>query len=288
MARQYFELIEGAHSKYWHIEVSGKSLLTHYGRIGRQGQTTSKSFAAQDLVKGAAEKLISQKLRKGYRKVTARTAAKHVSSPASRKSAPKKRSVRESWDIIERVLGEHAPRSLAALGKPATKTQITRLESKLGKRLPKGFVQSLLIHNGMPLGADRLFNHEALLSTTNLFKTWKMMKTLLEEGHFDEECCGEGRPVSRWEKPDSRRIKPVHWSTGWIQFTDNEGDGYILDLDPRDRKHKGQVFYFRTWGGVPRRIIASNYDDWLAKVAGRFRRKRFTVDDGYIELDPFR
>ena len=210
MARQYFELIEGAHSKYWHIEVSGKSLLTHYGRIGSQGQTTSKSFAAQDLAKGAAEKLISQKLRKGYRKVTARTAAKHVSSPASRKSATKKRSVRDSWDIIERVSWRARTEVFGGVWKARYEAQITRLESKLGKWLPKELVQSLLIHNGMSLGADRLFNHEALLSTTELFETWKRMKTLLEAGHFDEECCGASRPVSRWEKPDSRRVKPVH------------------------------------------------------------------------------
>ena len=278
MAKQHFELVEGAHSKYWHIEVAGESLLVHYGRIGTRGRTTSKSFAAQNLAKDAAEKLISQKLRKGYRKVTASAAAKHVGKPASTKSAPKKRSIRQSWDIIERVLEEHAPRSLAALGKAAAKTQITRLESKLGKRLPKGLVQSLLIHNGMPLGADRLFNHEALLSTTELFETWARMKSLFEDGHFDDEYCPHPRG-------DSRRVKPVYWSTGWIQFTDNEGDGYILDLDPRNRKHKGQVFYFRTWGGIPRRIVASNYDDWLAKVASRFRRKQFTADDGYIELD---
>ena len=52
--------------KFWTIEVSGASYTIVYGKTGTRGQAVSKDFdSAEDCIK-AAEKVIKQKVGKGY------------------------------------------------------------------------------------------------------------------------------------------------------------------------------------------------------------------------------
>jgi predicted DNA-binding WGR domain protein len=53
-------------SKFWNINQSGDSYTVTYGRIGSAGQETTKSFASEALALKEAEKLIKEKLSKGY------------------------------------------------------------------------------------------------------------------------------------------------------------------------------------------------------------------------------
>ncbi|MFN8607998.1 MAG: STM4015 family protein [Vulcanimicrobiota bacterium] len=53
-------------SKFWNISLEGSFHTVTYGRIGSAGQSASKSFASQELARKDAEKLIREKLGKGY------------------------------------------------------------------------------------------------------------------------------------------------------------------------------------------------------------------------------
>jgi predicted DNA-binding WGR domain protein len=53
-------------SKFWSIELAGNSYTVNYGRIGTDGQTLSKSFADEAAARKDMEKLIKEKLGKGY------------------------------------------------------------------------------------------------------------------------------------------------------------------------------------------------------------------------------
>ncbi len=53
-------------SKFWNILQDGDSHTVTYGRIGSAGQTSVKSFASEALASKDAEKLIREKLGKGY------------------------------------------------------------------------------------------------------------------------------------------------------------------------------------------------------------------------------
>lgn len=53
-------------SKFWHIKQSGDSHTVTYGRIGSAGQESVKSFASEALAIKDAEKLIKEKVGKGY------------------------------------------------------------------------------------------------------------------------------------------------------------------------------------------------------------------------------
>ncbi len=53
-------------SKFWTIEQEGVGHTVTYGRIGTKGQTSSKTFDSEQAAQKDAEKLIKEKLAKGY------------------------------------------------------------------------------------------------------------------------------------------------------------------------------------------------------------------------------
>jgi uncharacterized protein (TIGR02996 family) len=63
---RYFELVEGTSSKFWEITLEGDSFITRYGRIGTNGQKTIKELGSPDKARHEAEKLIAEKVGKGY------------------------------------------------------------------------------------------------------------------------------------------------------------------------------------------------------------------------------
>jgi len=63
-----FEFKSGASNKFWEISVEGKSFTVRYGRIGTEGQSQTKSYS-EERARRESEKLIQEKLRKGYTEV---------------------------------------------------------------------------------------------------------------------------------------------------------------------------------------------------------------------------
>lgn len=61
-----FEYIDEKSSKFWEISVNDLTVLVNYGRIGGSGQSQQKAFSDADSVTRHVEKLISEKLGKGY------------------------------------------------------------------------------------------------------------------------------------------------------------------------------------------------------------------------------
>jgi DNA ligase-1 len=70
--KRYFECVEGGASKFWEVSVAGGRVTTRYGRIGGAGTTTIKDYADAEQAGRAAEKLVAEKLGKGYVETSAR------------------------------------------------------------------------------------------------------------------------------------------------------------------------------------------------------------------------
>ncbi|HOX42964.1 MAG TPA: WGR domain-containing protein [Myxococcota bacterium] len=70
-----FEFSDGSSNKFWEIELDGKSFTVRYGRIGADGQTQEKSFPTPEKAKAEHDKLVREKLGKGYQEVGAGGAA---------------------------------------------------------------------------------------------------------------------------------------------------------------------------------------------------------------------
>jgi predicted DNA-binding WGR domain protein len=61
-----FEFVAGNSAKFWEINVVGCDVTVRFGRLGTEGQVQTKTFASAELATRHAEKLIAQKLGKGY------------------------------------------------------------------------------------------------------------------------------------------------------------------------------------------------------------------------------
>ena len=64
-----FEFVQGNSDKFWEIEVADKSVTVCYGRNGTVGQSQTKSLADAAAAQRHADKLIGEKLAKGYHEV---------------------------------------------------------------------------------------------------------------------------------------------------------------------------------------------------------------------------
>ena len=66
VANRHFEFVGGSSRKFWEISVSGSSFTVRFGRIGTAGQSQTKSFADDAKARCEANKLIAEKVKKGY------------------------------------------------------------------------------------------------------------------------------------------------------------------------------------------------------------------------------
>ncbi len=65
-ATRHFEFSGGGSRKFWEISLSGASFTVRFGRLGTSGQLQSKTFNGEAKARREAEKLITEKLKKGY------------------------------------------------------------------------------------------------------------------------------------------------------------------------------------------------------------------------------
>jgi DNA ligase-1 len=63
---RYFEFVDGKSNRFWEVAVAGREIATRWGRLGTDGQTTTKSFADEAAARAAADRLIAEKTGKGY------------------------------------------------------------------------------------------------------------------------------------------------------------------------------------------------------------------------------
>ncbi|MFK7821443.1 MAG: WGR domain-containing protein, partial [Planctomycetaceae bacterium] len=67
LTRYYFD--DGKARKFWSCSVSGKTLVTCYGRLDATGRETKKKMTSPAAAKAEADKQAATKLKKGYIKV---------------------------------------------------------------------------------------------------------------------------------------------------------------------------------------------------------------------------
>ena len=65
---QYFEMISDSSKKFWEITHSGVEHSVRFGRIGTNGQEKTKSFDSIEAAQRDVDRLIREKVRKGYEK----------------------------------------------------------------------------------------------------------------------------------------------------------------------------------------------------------------------------
>jgi uncharacterized protein (TIGR02996 family) len=66
---QYFEFKDGGSSKFWEIALDGTGYTVRFGKIGTDGQVSTKSFKSKGEARAEHDKLVGEKTKKGYKLV---------------------------------------------------------------------------------------------------------------------------------------------------------------------------------------------------------------------------
>jgi predicted DNA-binding WGR domain protein len=88
-------LVEGTSSKFWEVELEGSSVTTRYGRLGTQGQVTEKRLTDSASAQKLYDKLVREKVSKGYSLVRAAAKASKA-SPGAKKTSVSAKAPRAS------------------------------------------------------------------------------------------------------------------------------------------------------------------------------------------------
>jgi cell wall assembly regulator SMI1 len=180
--------------------------------------------------------------------------------------------VAASWGIIEGVLWENAHSVYRALRKPATDVQLARLTRLVPNKLPREFVQSLRIHDGLRdsyLGQNRLFDYYSLMPVSAIIAEYK--------GICNLEALD---PIGgSWAGADAGVRNDLRFRPGWVPFMDADGDKLVLDLDPAPGGTYGQVFKWSNTGSTFNRLLATSFGEWLAGLAEALSKRRFGLDE---------
>ena len=87
-----YEYSEGSSNKFWQIELSGTSFTTTFGKIGTPGTSSIKDWPDAATAKKEHDKLVAQKVKKGYAPVEGaapkKAAAKAAPAKVAKKVAP--------------------------------------------------------------------------------------------------------------------------------------------------------------------------------------------------------
>jgi predicted DNA-binding WGR domain protein len=73
-AARYFEFKDDKSNKFWEILLERNQHTVRFGRIGTDGQSQTKAFADAAAAARDADRLVQEKLRKGYREITSSAA----------------------------------------------------------------------------------------------------------------------------------------------------------------------------------------------------------------------
>ncbi len=65
-----FEFSDATSHKFWNIDLNGKSFTATFGRVGTAGQKQEKTFASEAAAQKEHDKLVKEKLAKGYRETS--------------------------------------------------------------------------------------------------------------------------------------------------------------------------------------------------------------------------
>ncbi len=120
---KYLEFKDDKSSKFWKIEVMDHTFTVTFGKIGTTGQTQTKEFESKERCIKEAEKLLNEKLKKGYAEQSA-SGIKEESEKKSKKTEQVikfkfencgKKLSEEDFAYVEKIIDQKLPDDLRKL-----------------------------------------------------------------------------------------------------------------------------------------------------------------------------
>jgi predicted DNA-binding WGR domain protein len=153
MRRLVFQ--EGKSNKFWEIDLQSSSVTVRFGRIGTDGQSQTKAFANAGEAQTHHDKLIAQKLKKGY----VDDASSSPTTPTSSNQASSSKSIAKPA----------APSAKQAAPKTTSTTQGTVSLEAVGVAAQKGDAKAIVKLLANASAAERSRIRKALLEFHGLF-----------------------------------------------------------------------------------------------------------------------
>lgn len=101
-----FQCTDGGSSKFWSIEIDGNTLTVRFGKLGTAGQSNVKTFGDAAAAARAADKLVREKLGKGYVETGAKADAPEQSAKTDAPRATPKGSKEPARPAKEPIDGD--------------------------------------------------------------------------------------------------------------------------------------------------------------------------------------
>jgi cell wall assembly regulator SMI1/predicted DNA-binding WGR domain protein len=256
-----FEFKEGSSNKFWEVAIAGNTLTVRFGRVGTAGQEKEKKLANAALAQKEQDKLVAEKVAKGYKEVGAAKAAKkvgavdveepRVAATSGRKDAKRAAASKKSGDIAmadllaraEKWLAEKRPDYHKQLVRGASAEELDALEKKFQIKLPVEFRELYQWRNGQGPNCS-----------ASLQQNW--MFSRLEDIADSKETL-DGMIGSDFEDPK-------WWRRGWVPFLSNGGGDHLcVDLAAEDGGSPGQLIaFYHDW--EKRAVKYPSLQAWLA------------------------
>ncbi|MCX5741443.1 MAG: SMI1/KNR4 family protein [Proteobacteria bacterium] len=189
-------------------------------------------------------------------------------------------NVVEAWHRVEAWLAREHPAGAQILAPGASAAQLEQLVVDFGSALPADLRASLATHNGHAPGFQfDWFVHSCafdcgggpfkLLSIDEMLDEWRLRDHALTLSR-DENAALAGPAVG---------VRPVYWNrAGWLSLAlGDDGDCFVVDLDPADDGTLGQVFAWYKADGAAC-VVAPSVEAWLARLAACMESAKMYVD----------
>lgn len=103
-----FEFKDGSSNKFWEISLAGETYSVRYGRIGADGQSSSKAFSSPALALAAHDKLVAEKVKSGYVEIKAKAPKRAVSKSTVANSTSAKKPTEKAIVVRDQASFEAA------------------------------------------------------------------------------------------------------------------------------------------------------------------------------------
>ncbi|MCA9136825.1 MAG: ankyrin repeat domain-containing protein [Planctomycetales bacterium] len=238
MTKHYFQLVDGKAAKYWHIDLSKNSHVAHYGRIGSQGQTTTKTFVDAKTAKTDCEKLIRQKLNKGYVAVTAKVAAEHTKVPKTKTATKNKTATQKVASTKKKAATQKKAATKQVVAKKATPAKGTTIKLdvldvlKSLRKKASGYDQNQLgqmIKSGHPkVDTAELFRLAGKWNAVDVVKK-------LVDAHFDFNAAGNNGKFYTADPTITKLVIDAGFDVkqhghAWIATAASQGKPRVVEL----------------------------------------------------------
>jgi predicted DNA-binding WGR domain protein/cell wall assembly regulator SMI1 len=200
---RFFELHEGTSNKFWTIALEDTSHTVRFGRKGTVGQEQHKEFDNNPAARAAFDKLIAEKLKKGYHEVDAGS----VNAPPAEEHGAPLSPLRRALVAIDLYLKREDSDTYQALQRGASQKDLALLSKEVfgGGPVPPDLMEWFSWHNGQKEGEEVELVPGRTFFLMNVAEVVKLCK--------EYRACEEDW-IRRWDK-------------AWVPFMENGAGDYM-------------------------------------------------------------